>query len=61
VLTNTSAIEDSWMLYGADGRPLGPVTTQAVVRFTFRDGDGNHQPDPGEVTANVDHFRLSCP
>jgi hypothetical protein len=44
------------------GRPaVGPVTTQAVVHFTFRDGDGNHQPDPGEVTANVDHFRLSCP
>jgi hypothetical protein len=32
-----------------------------MSHVTYRDADGNHHPDPGEVTASVDHFRVSCP
>jgi hypothetical protein len=36
------------------------VTIHAVSHVAFMDADGDHQPDPGEVTASVDHFRVTC-
>jgi hypothetical protein len=59
--TSTGAIRDTGTLYSAAGQPLGPVTVQAVFHITYRDLNGNHQPDPGEVSASVEHFRLTCP
>lgn len=61
IFTSTGATRDTGTLYAAAGQPLGPVTVQAVFHITYRDLNGNHQPDPGEVTANVEHFRLTCP
>jgi hypothetical protein len=59
--TSTGAVQDSGTLYDAAGQPLGPVTVHAIFHITYTDTNGNHQPDPGEVTANVDHFTLTCP
>jgi hypothetical protein len=59
--TRTAVSRDTGTLYNAAGQPLGPVTIQAIFHITFRDLNGNHEPDPGEFTANVDHFNLTCP
>jgi hypothetical protein len=58
----TSSIADhaSGTVYDAAGQVLGTVTIHAMSHVTYRDADGNHQPDPGEVTASVDHFRFTC-
>jgi hypothetical protein len=48
-------------LYTPDGQPLAPLTIHAVFHLTWQDTNGNHAPDPGEVTANVDNTRLTCP
>jgi hypothetical protein len=57
----SSVTRDIGTLYGPGGQALGQVTVHAVTHLTFRDANGNFQPDPGEITANVDHFRLTCP
>jgi hypothetical protein len=51
---------DQGTLYAANGQPLGRVIVHAVSQITFKDANGNFQPDPGEIKANVDHFRLTC-
>jgi len=53
-------IHDYSTLYGPDGQSLGPVTFLGILHITFRDANGNRQPDPGEVTAHVDHVRITC-
>jgi hypothetical protein len=58
---NTDVAQDAGALYAADGTLLGEVTVHAVFHITFSDTNGNFEPDPGEVTANVDQFRLTCP
>jgi hypothetical protein len=60
-LGNHSVTRDIGTLYGPDGQVLGQVTVHAVNHVTFRDVNGNFQLDPGEIKANVDHFRLTCP
>jgi hypothetical protein len=32
-----------------------------LTHQTWRDLNGNGQPDPGEFTATVDQFRVTCP
>ena len=59
--TSTSVVRDTGTLYDAAGRPLGLVTIRALFHITFRDLNGNHQPDPGEITAHIDNFSLTCP
>ena len=58
---NTEAQQDRGTLYAGDGRPIGPVTVHTVSHMTWSDANGNGQPDPGEVTVDVEHFRISCP
>lgn len=59
--TDTEAVQDRATLYGSDGTTLGPVTVHATSHITFSDANGNGQPDPDEISASVDRFRLSCP
>jgi hypothetical protein len=59
--TSSTVDRDSGTVYDGAGQVLGTVTIHAVSHVTYRDVDGNHQPGPGEVTASVDHFRVSCP
>jgi hypothetical protein len=58
--TSTEAVHGTGTLYGSDGQPLGQVGINAISHITYRDANGNYQPDPGEVTASIDRFRLSC-
>jgi hypothetical protein len=53
--------QDEGTLYGPNGEPLGRVTIHEIFHLTWRDSNENHEADPGEITADVDHFRLTCP
>ena len=57
----TEAQQDPGTLYAADGQVIGKVTVFTLTHQTWRDLNGNGQPDPGEFTAIVDQFRVTCP
>lgn len=59
-MTSTKVVHGSGSLYAADGRPLGSVGVRALFHLTFRDADGDHEPDPGEVSSSRDSFTLTC-
>lgn len=59
-LGDIGVTRDRGTLYGPDGQVLGQVIVHAVTHLTFRDANGNFQPDPGEIIVNVDRFRLRC-
>jgi hypothetical protein len=48
-------------LYNADGTSIGRLTTFTLTHVTWIDTNGNGNPDPGEITANVSNFRQTCP
>jgi hypothetical protein len=58
---STEAQQDRGTLYSADGQVIGQVTVFTLTHMTWRDLNGNGQPDPGEFTASVDQFRVTCP
>jgi hypothetical protein len=58
---STTTLRDSGTLYSANGEPLGPIVIRGTLHVTYRDTNGNHVPDAGEVTALVDDFRVTCP
>jgi hypothetical protein len=47
-------------IYAADGTPIGTLSIHGGVHITYRDLNGNGMPDPGEITAQFDYFRLRC-
>jgi hypothetical protein len=57
----TEAQQDRGTLYAADGQVIGKVTVFTLTHQTWRDLNGNGQPDAGEFTAIVDQFRVTCP
>lgn len=57
----TEAQQDRGTLYSADGQPIGIVSVFTLTHITWRDSNRNGIPDPGEVTANVSLFRVTCP
>ena len=59
-MTSTTVVHGSGSLYAADGRPLGSVGVHSLFHVTFRDANGDHQPDPGEVSSSRDRFTLTC-
>ena len=59
-ITETDVWRDQTTAYAADGQPLGPVTIHATSHVSHVDANGNGEPDPGEFTAFVDRFRISC-
>lgn len=58
---NTAAQQDRGTLYDAAGNVIGSIKVWGVTHLTWRDLNGNGQPDPGEITANVNLFKFSCP
>ncbi len=59
--TNTNAQQDRGTLYDANGNVIGSLDVWGVTHLTWRDLNGNGQPDTGEITANVNIFKFSCP
>jgi hypothetical protein len=60
-VTETDVWRDRTTAFAADGTPLGPVTIHATSHVSYIDANGNGEPDPGEFTAFVDRFRITCP
>ena len=56
----TRATQDLETIYNAQGQPLGSIAIHAVSHLTYRDLNGNGQPDEGEVKTEFDRFRLRC-
>lgn len=54
------AIQDFRTIYAADGTPIGTLAIHAGMHIIFRDLNGNGMPDPGEISAEFDFFRLCC-
>jgi len=57
---STEAQQDRGTLYSADGQVIGQQTVFTLTHLTWRDTNGNGQPDPGEFTSSVEQFRVSC-
>jgi hypothetical protein len=57
---STEVQQDPGTLYSPDGQVIGRVTVFTLSHMTWKDTNGNGQPDPGEITASVDQFRVSC-
>ena len=45
--------------FAAGSHTCNPVF--GVTHTTWTDSNGNGQPDPGEITADVNIFRVMCP
>jgi hypothetical protein len=58
--TDTHTSLEQATVYSVDGQPIGTVTIRATFHIRVTDLNGNHQPDPGEVSSWVDRFRVSC-
>jgi hypothetical protein len=59
-LKDTHVGRESATVYGSDGARLGTVTISNNFHATYTDLNGNGEPDPGEITASVDNFRVTC-
>ncbi|MEY2514272.1 MAG: hypothetical protein QOJ89_1630 [bacterium] len=58
--TATHVDQERGTVYSADGQQIGTVMIHAMFHIRVSDYNGNFQPDPGEVSSSVDHFRASC-
>ncbi|MEP6640027.1 MAG: hypothetical protein ABJC39_11810 [Chloroflexota bacterium] len=47
-------------IYAADGSVLVRVLISAGTHVTFRDGNGNGQPDPGEISVAFERLSFIC-
>lgn len=58
---NTLAQQDHGTLYDASGNVIASLDVWGVTHLSWRDLNGNGQPDAGELTANVNLSKFSCP
>jgi hypothetical protein len=56
----TEVQQDQGILYSPHGQMIGRLTVFTLSHLTWRDTNTNGQPDPGEITADVDQFRVNC-
>jgi hypothetical protein len=52
--------QDFRTIYAADGTPVGTLSIHAGFHITYTDLNGNFEPDPGEIAAEFEYFRLRC-
>jgi hypothetical protein len=53
-------IREPRTIYDADARVIGRALLHAFAHLTYRDSDGNGQPDPGKITVEVWRFAYTC-
>jgi hypothetical protein len=53
----TWAEQDQGTLYNVDGQVIGQLDVFTLNHITWKDANGNGQPDPGEIRSSVDQFR----
>jgi hypothetical protein len=56
----TVVTQDLRTIYAADGRPVGSLSIHAGFHLNYTDLNGNETPDPGEIAAQFERFRLRC-
>jgi hypothetical protein len=59
-IVTSLVIQDLETIYAADGTPVGTISIHAGLHVTYNDLNGNLEPDPGEITASFEYFRLRC-
>ena len=47
-------------VYVADGTPVIQLVLHGETHITFQDLNGDGQPQPNEISANVDRFFFTC-
>ena len=47
-------------VYAADGTPVAQVVIHFVGHITYHDSNGDGQPQPNEISANVERFFFTC-
>jgi hypothetical protein len=52
--------QDLRTIYAADGSEVGTLSIHAGMHLTYTDLNGNQTPDPGEIAAEFEYFRLRC-
>lgn len=57
----SSTQKEQATLYAANGQTLGTMTLRVTHHVTYSDLNGNGEPDPSEITAEVDRARVTCP
>ena len=58
--TFTTAIREPRTIYNAADEAVGTVFIHAISHITYRDLNGNGEPDEGEIAVNVDRFFFTC-
>jgi hypothetical protein len=53
-------IREPRTIYDAYARVIGRALLHAFAHLTYRDSDGNGQPDPGKITVEVWRFAYTC-
>jgi hypothetical protein len=52
--------QDLRTIYAADGTQVGTLSIHFGTHITYDDLNGNDTPDPGEISAEFEYFRLRC-
>lgn len=47
-------------VYAADGTPVAQVVIHAGSHITYRDSNGDGEPQPNEISANIERFLFTC-
>ena len=47
-------------VYAADGAPVVQVVIHAGSHITFRDSNGDGEPQPNEISSSVEWFFFTC-
>ena len=57
----SSTQKEQATLHAANGQTIGTMTVHVTYHVTYSDLNGNGEPDPGEITTEVDRFKVTCP
>ena len=59
-VATSAAPPETHLIYNAQNELVARVMYIGVSHVTYRDLNGNGQPDDGEITSNVDHLNILC-
>ena len=58
--TDSEITREPRTIYAADGQVIGYVQIHAMTHVSYRDANGNGQPDPGEFSVSRERFFFTC-
>jgi hypothetical protein len=58
--TDSEIIREPRTIYAADGQVIGHVQIHALTHISYRDVNGNGEPDPGEFSVSRERFFFTC-